>query len=575
MKKSVYRIIIIAALGIFVAVCIFACADILKSRQMVLQQAEDAINYMSENCADEFSAIFDNAELLVDDTVAVVEEMLEADSYLHIDADSEAAMNSVKSIIRQFSDNSQYPISLYVMFNPEYIKDDIWYVKQLDGKVEDLSGDDAEIEEWLREWNDEKSMYGEFYRDAVEAGELWFEAGYEPDISWEVVTRTKAVYDKEGNLIGVVGADVYLGDISEKLESIDEKTGGISAVINSDGELIAGDELDDDIAEDERYISSSSEIGKLWTVTIAQPVKVATGSIRNAVAVTVILGATVFLMLAAMGMLIYKRHGKPIIRAFEEKDILIINQARQAQLGEMVGNIAHQLKQPLNGVNMALSNLQDDYCDSVSDEEQDDFRMRIERMKKRIAAMAETVDSFMDFLRPKKESMQFDVKDEICSMLELMQESMQIDMIDVDISGDDFRITGHKNEFGQCIFNILDNARAAMQDNDTKQIKIVLNHITNNDGKETGSISIRNNGENIPEKLLEKIFDLYFTTNEETGGKGIGLYMTKSIIEKHFAGTIECRNEEDGVCFKICVPLEEKTEVNSEERKEVQDGYSQ
>lgn len=171
--------------------------------------------------------------------------------------------------------------------------------------------------------------------------------------------------------------------------------------------------------------------------------------------------------------------------------------------------------------------------------------------------------------------MQFDVKDEICSMLELMQESMQIDMIDVDISGDDFRITGHKNEFGQCIFNILDNARAAMQDNDTKQIKIVLNHITNNDGKETGSISIRNNGENIPEKLLEKIFDLYFTTNEETGGKGIGLYMTKSIIEKHFAGTIECRNEEDSVCFKICVPLEEKTEVNSEERKEVQDGYSQ
>lgn len=109
-----------------------------------------------------------------------------------------------------------------------------------------------------------------------------------------------------------------------------------------------------------------------------------------------------------------------------------------------------------------------------------------------------------------------------------------------------------------------------MQDNDTKQIKIALNRIADDDGKATGSISIRNNGENIPEKLLEKIFDLYFTTNEEFGGKGIGLYMTKSIIEKHFAGTIECRNEEEGVCFEICVPLEE----NAEERKDVQDGYS-
>lgn len=550
------------------AVCIFAGADILRSRQMVLQQAEDTIGYMSENCADEFSAIFDNAELMVNDTSVVVEEMISTDEFAAATDEGDAAMNRVKSIIRQISGNSAYPLSLYVIFNPEYIKDDIWYVKQLNGKVEDLSGDDTEIEEWLKNWNDEKSMYGEFYRDAVKAGEMWFEAGYEPDIKWEVVSRTKNVYDKKGRLIGVVGADVYLGDISQRLESINEKTGGLSAVVNSEGEIIAGDKVDDSIAADKKYITSSSKIGELWTVTIAQPVKIATRSVRGAMLVTMLLSVAVFLMLAVMGVLVYRRHGKPIIRAFEEKDILIINQARQAQLGEMVGNIAHQLKQPLNGVNMALSNLHDDYADDISDDDKEDFHMRIDRMKKRIAAMAETVDSFMDFLRPQKGSSGFYVKDEIYSMLELMQESMQMDMIDVQISGEDYMISGHKNEFGQCIFNILDNARNAMKDNTDKQIRIHLECITNEGGRSEGVISIKNNGSNIPEKLQEKIFDLYFTTRETSGGKGIGLYMTKSIIEKHFDGKITCCNEEGGVCFEIRVPLEKPAEEETEEQAE-------
>ena len=76
-----------------------------------------------------------------------------------------------------------------------------------------------------------------------------------------------------------------------------------------------------------------------------------------------------------------------------------------------------------------------------------------------------------------------------------------------------------------------------------------------------------------PKEIADKVFDLYFTTKENTGGTGIGLYLTRSIIEKHFGGAIRCFNEEDGVCFEIRVPLEEKSAPLEEEVTE--DGNAQ
>ncbi len=554
MKKSIYRIVIIAAICAFAAVAIVTGADILKSRQQLMEQAEESLGYMSENCADEFRAIFDNADLLLNDCVAVMEESIGPDE---TEADADADMEELKFIIGRITDNSKYPVSIYTIYNPEYFQEDIWYVKGTDGTLDDLSGMEGDMEEWLKELKKEDSEMARFFNEAVEAGEMWYETTYDPDIKWEIVSKTKAAYDAEGKLIGVVGIDVYLGDIAERLSAIDEKTGGISSVVNDNGDLIAGSKTDAEEFGEEKYISASAEIGELWIVTLMQPVSVATRAMRPTLFITLFLGILIIVTLAVILVLVYQKHGKPMIREFEEKDMLIINQSRQAQLGEMVGNIAHQLKQPLNGVNMALSNLQEDYAERIDEEERADFADRIGRMKKRIGGMSGTVDDFMEFLRPQKDKTMFSVREEIVHMIELMKESMRIDMIDVTITGDDFIIAGQKNEFGQCIFNIIDNARDAMKEIKEKEIAITMTVAEMPEGRQEGCIKITNKGGHIEEETKDQVFDLYFTTKEKTGGTGIGLYLTRSIIEKHFDGSIRCCNVENGVCFEIRVPLQE------------------
>lgn len=552
MKKSINRIITIAALCFFIVVCIFVGADIVKSRQSSLQQAGSSLSYMSENCADEFSAIFDNADMMVNDISSIVEETILVSQVLAESRKGDESLEQLRTLVSQITAHSKYPISIYLTFNPEYFREDIWYVKGLDDEVRDLSVNGEAIEEWLKEWNDEKYNYESFFRDSVEAGDMWYEAGYDPDIQWEVVSRTKAVYDKEDRLIGIVGADVYLGDISGRLEGIDEKTGGESAVLNSDGVIIAGDSIT--AAEDRSgdWIYAESAIGDLWTVVLRQPVSVAVGSMGKTIVSTVIIGAMIGLVLVLIIAFAYRKHAKPIIREFEEKDVLLINQARQAQLGEMVGNIAHQLKQPLNGVNMALSNLSEDYGRDMPPDEQNEFEARIARIKSRISGMSDTVDDFMHFLRPEKEKCSFSVKEAIQGVMTMMEESLHIDAIRSEITGEDFCIRGYKNEFAQCIFNLLDNARDAVRNRADRLITIRLDK---EEKDRLGRISVINNGEAIDGELIERIFELYFTTKENSGGTGIGLYMTRGIIEEHFGGRIECENISGGVCFSIFIPM--------------------
>ena len=551
MKKSIYRIITIAATCILLAVGTFIGVDILKSRQIILGQAKDTLGYMSENCADEFSAIFDNADLIVDILTDIAAGNMQP--------------SRLKSIAYDMAKNSKYPISLYYIYDPDEYNIDIWYVKGMDGEVSDLSLSDAEMDQWLQAYNDEKAEYVEFYNDAVREGDMWYETMYDPDIKWEIVSRTRVIKDDSGKAIGIAAADVYLGDISEKLAAINEKTGGTSAVTNADGSLVAGDIKALQKAKSTKYLSAVSEIGERWTVTVVQPVSIATKAMKRTIFITLFLGVIVIAAFAAIILLVYRKHGRQMIHEFEEKDMLIINQSRQAQMGEMVGNIAHQLKQPLNGVNMALSNLQEDYASSIDEEERADFAERIGRMKKRIGGMSGTVDDFMEFLRPQKEKSMFSVKEEIVNMVELMKESIHIDMIETTISGEDFHIIGQKNEFGQCIFNIIDNARDAMKDIKEKEIAVTLAKERSGKGRFEGCIRISNRGSHIDKEIADKVFDLYFTTKENTGGTGIGLYLTRSIIEKHFGGAIRCFNEEDGVCFEIRVPLEEKSAPLEEE----------
>jgi signal transduction histidine kinase len=128
---------------------------------------------------------------------------------------------------------------------------------------------------------------------------------------------------------------------------------------------------------------------------------------------------------------------------------------------------------------------------------------------------------------------------------------------------------GHRNEFCQGIFNILNNARDAIIESNPENREIRIRIYSQKDLKHNDEavIDIINNGDRIPESSMPLLFEPYFTTKEEKGGTGIGLYLTKEIVEAHMNGSIRLFNIKGGVCCRITIPKEQPKEAPGEEMK--------
>lgn len=244
---------------------------------------------------------------------------------------------------------------------------------------------------------------------------------------------------------------------------------------------------------------------------------------------------------------------KEEVQKNRQKDAVVIYQSRLAKMGEMIGNIAHQWRQPLNSLGIILSEMKDSFNYGELDREY--FEDAVAKSKQIIAKMSQTIDDFRNFLSPPKEEAPFSVCNSISFILDLMEESLRLNHVLVDTKmTPEAMVLGYENEFSQVISNILDNARDALEESGPPQ-KVIAIAV-----EKSGSsvkIEICNNGQPISPEVMGKMFTPYFTTKALGKGTGIGLYMSKIIIEQHMGGKILIQNTERGVCCSIVLPAYE------------------
>ena len=238
------------------------------------------------------------------------------------------------------------------------------------------------------------------------------------------------------------------------------------------------------------------------------------------------------------------------VRKNREKDIMLIQQNRQAALGEMLDHIAHQWKQPLNSISLIVQEMA--YCSS--DGELTDERVQATNVTimSLLDHMAQTIDVFRGFYRPDKETKNFSIKDSINQAITFIAPAFKYQSIATELDIDpELTAFGYPREFAQVLLNILANARDAFKARETENPRVNIRAFS--EGTKT-VVTIADNAGGIPEEIKDKIFDFYFTTNESSGCTGIGLYMSKNIIEKNMCGTLSAENRDDGARFIIEIP---------------------
>ncbi|MDX4061962.1 HAMP domain-containing sensor histidine kinase [Aliarcobacter skirrowii] len=249
-----------------------------------------------------------------------------------------------------------------------------------------------------------------------------------------------------------------------------------------------------------------------------------------------------------------------------KKDIIMFQQARFASLGEMLNNIAHQWRQPLGSITMIIQSFQ--------------TKMRVNKLSPEFVEqkvkdalllaqnMSNTLDDFKNFFSPNRSKNSFFIKDCVEHSIELSKYFLNKENIKIDlIVKKDKKITTFYNELSHTLLNIISNSKDALVSSVNKNDRIIK--IIVNSKKNFLFINIIDNGGGVPDDILPKIFEPYYTTKYKSAGTGIGLYMSKQIIEKHLNGEISCKNIKlevnkkvfKGASFTITIPIfEDKNE---------------
>jgi len=253
---------------------------------------------------------------------------------------------------------------------------------------------------------------------------------------------------------------------------------------------------------------------------------------------------------------------KKVTKEILHKETLLQNQYHLAQMGEMIAMIAHQWRQPLSAINSAIVNIEVkqnlNFKNLDNKESMDKFLQyntkKLNQIESYVHFLSKTIDDFREFFNKDKNK-------NICSINKTIEKSLNIinsALVDKGIKihkklDSDTEINIYETEIIQVILNILINAKDNFEHLDIQDPKIV---ITTFKTDKKLNINISDNGEGIADNTIEKIFDPYFSTKNAINGTGLGLYMSKTIIEEHHKGVLSANNILNGVEFIIVLPLQ-------------------
>ena len=224
----------------------------------------------------------------------------------------------------------------------------------------------------------------------------------------------------------------------------------------------------------------------------------------------------------------------------EKKNAIIFHQSKLVSMGEMIGNIAHQWRQPLSTISTIASGLCLQMDLGKLDEEEAQEKLRHIVMTTR--HLSHTIDDFRNFYKVDKSKSYFNLSRSIKKCLSILNAAIMINQINVVLHMDEkLEYYGLENEFIQAILNIISNAKDALKDELTnEEERFIFIDLYHKD--QQIYLSIKDNAKGISDEILPQIFEQNFTTKEEEGGTGIGLFMTKEIIENHMKAIIKVEN---------------------------------